>query len=116
MALHMQASQTLGSGRASDASLLNPRVLGKLLYKKVLTQPCCWIAFFPAIRQHVFESHNLALEITLSFFLLIVFIEGEALYKKLRGRKSEHSRATHYMIAIPFMALVFALSHLLAPH
>ncbi|MAF68482.1 MAG: hypothetical protein CMH25_03955 [Micavibrio sp.] len=115
MAFQMQATQTLDTGRASKSSL-GVRAIANILYKKVLTQPCCWVAFFPAIRQHLFESHNLLLEITVSALLLIVFIEGEALYKKLRGRTSDHSRATHYMIAIPFMALIFALSHLLAPH
>ena len=90
---------------------------GRFLYQKILTQPCCWMSFSPALRHVFFPTHNPAFELGVSTGLVVAAVEGERVYRKWRGTLSEaHKRSMDYGLSFAFMLTAYGLSHALIPH
>ncbi|MAS87522.1 MAG: hypothetical protein CMH30_06060 [Micavibrio sp.] len=90
--------------------------VGRFLTQKIITQPCCWLSFFPAARAFFFPEHNPALELGIGAILIIAVIEGGHFINHLRGKPTKCSRITSYGLAIAFYALAYLIAHIFFPH
>jgi hypothetical protein len=90
--------------------------VARFLTQKIITQPCCWLAFFPAARAFFFPDHNPAFELGIGAVLIVGVIEGGHFISHLRGKPIKCSRKLSYGLAIAFYALAYLIAHIFAPH